>query len=110
MSDYNPYTDGPAEPIGLAMDANGNLPQSSLAPATLLDRAELPDRFDVIVDDYNLMTASPEVMATAFDQWIAIKAELIRRGYTIWESRNEEKRCYVATCAKRPNADLSGAK
>ena len=31
MSDYNPYTDGPAEPIGLAMDANGNLPPSSLA-------------------------------------------------------------------------------
>ena len=31
MNDYHPNLDGPAEPIGLAMDANGNLPS---APVT----------------------------------------------------------------------------
>jgi len=25
MNDYHPMIDGPAEPVGLAMDANGNL-------------------------------------------------------------------------------------
>ena len=85
------------------IEANKQDAPTGVVLGDMLGRAELPDRFDVIVDDYNLMTASPEVMATAFDQWIAIKAELIRRGYTIWESRNEEKLCYVATCAKRPN-------
>jgi hypothetical protein len=41
MSEYNPYTDGPAEPIGLAMDANGNLPPRSLAamPRSALEAA-----------------------------------------------------------------------
>ena len=33
MSDYHPHLDGPAEPIGLAMDENGNLTLSSLASA-----------------------------------------------------------------------------
>lgn len=68
-----------------------------------LGRAELPERFDIIVTDYALATADQEMMKAAHDSWLAVKAELHRRNYTIWESRDEERRCFVATCAKRPN-------
>lgn len=70
-----------------------------------LGRAELPERFDIIVTDYALATADQETMETAYDSWLAVKAELHRRNYTIWESRDEERRCFVSTCAKRPNSD-----
>jgi len=69
----------------------------------LLGRAELPDRFEIIVNDHSLLVATHEEMETSYDQWMAIKWELIRRGYTIWETRDEEHCRYVVTCAKRPN-------
>lgn len=34
MSDYDPYNDGPAEPVGLSMDANGNPKESELPSST----------------------------------------------------------------------------
>ena len=68
-----------------------------------LGRADLPERFDVIVSDFSLAMVDRETIATAYDSWMAAKAQLRRRGYTIWEYRDEERCCFVATCAKRPN-------
>ena len=94
-----------AENVQLQRNASPAL--MAIASSAWLGRADLPERFDVIVTDFSLATADRETMATAHESWLAAKTELHRRNYTICEYRDEQRRCFVATCAKRPNKELS---
>lgn len=66
-----------------------------------LTRVKLPERFDIIVTDYALATTDQKTIETAHVLWLAVKAELYKRNYTIWESRDETRQCFVATCIKQ---------
>ena len=77
--------------------------QPRLAPATCYAAGELPDQFQVIVKCRDLALADNHTRATAYDEWMAAKSELRKRGYDVWESFNQNQNAYVADCTKRHN-------
>jgi hypothetical protein len=77
--------------------------ESAVACTDLLCRAELPERFEVLVRQRDMVLADNETRATAHGIWLQAKQELTRRGYMVWESWDEDRKSYVATCAKRHN-------
>ena len=78
--------------------------EPAVACTALLGRAELPERFEVIVRKRDMAIADNETKATAHGIWLRAKNELIGRGYMVWEYWDEERKAYVASCTKRPNA------
>lgn len=56
-----------------------------------------------------MMLADDQTKSVAYDQWIAMKAELRRRNYEVWENFDERKNAYIATCTKRHNVEVRDA-
>lgn len=89
---------------------NSNLPviaalnrPAPIQCSALLCRDQWPDRFDVIVSKRDMMLADDQTKATSYDQWMAAKSELRRRGYDVWESFDDRSNSYIASCVKRHN-------
>lgn len=65
------------------------------------DWNNLPDRFELIVDDRDAAFACPQKMAHLFQLWQGAKAQLIAHGYTIIESNDRMRGKRMAVCVRR---------